>query len=146
MRYLALAAATFVLVSTIGCRRQQSDETGGVNDTVRTPVAAPATETADTALGVRDFSFDRRQEFAQSIRQQLADLDRQISELSSQAKSLGGAVSDQALANVRASRRAVGRTLSRVEAATAANWEQVREGVNRAVENLDESIQAAQPK
>jgi phage host-nuclease inhibitor protein Gam len=100
----------------------------------------------DTATTVGDFSFEQRQEFAGSIRQQLADLDRDIRDLASQAKSKGGAVSDRAIANIRASRRAVDGGLRRIDAATSANWEQVKEGVNRAVENLNESIEAAQPK
>ena len=146
MRLLASIALMLLLPLSLGCRKQQqSDETGGV-DTTQDLSAAPAPVVTDTATTVGDFGFDQRQEFAGSIRQQLSDLDRQISELASQAKSRGGAVSDRALTNIRASRRAVDRSLGRVEAATNANWEQVREGVNRAVESLSESIEAAQPK
>jgi hypothetical protein len=149
MRRFAFAAATFVLIATLGCRKQRSNETGGVSDTATTPPAAaiaaePAA--ADTAGVPPEFTFDQRQNFVQSIRQQLTDIDRQIKELSAQAKSRGGAVSDRALNNVRAARRTVDRDLSRVNAATAANWEQVRQGVTRSVENLNEAIEVAQPK
>jgi hypothetical protein len=149
MRRLACAAATFVLVATLGCRKQQSNDTGGVTDTASTAsttASAPAPAGPDTAGTGTDFSFDQRQVFAQSIRQQLGDIDRQIGELSAQAKSRGGAVSDRALANIRASRRSVDRSLSRVEAASAANWDQVKQGINQALDNLSESIEAAQPK
>jgi hypothetical protein len=73
-------------------------------------------------------------------------VDQQINELSDQAKSKGGAVSDRALASIRTARKAVDRSLSRVDAATAANWEQVRRGITQGVERLSESIEAAQPK
>jgi hypothetical protein len=146
MRYPALVAVTLVLISTIACRRQQSDETGGVADTARTTAAAPAPMPADTAVGAQGFTFERRQEFTQSVRQQLADIDQRIRDLAAQAKSRGGAVSDRALANIRATRRSVDRNLGRVEAATADNWEQIRETVNQALDNLNESIEAAQPK
>lgn len=145
MRLLASIALMLVLPLSLGCRKQQSNETGGV-DTTENFSAAPAPVVTDTATTVGDFGFDQRQEFAGSIRQQLSDLDRQISELASQAKSKGGAVSDRALANIRTTRRSVERSLSRVDAATSANWEQVKEGVNRSVESLSESIEAAQPK
>jgi hypothetical protein len=145
MRLLAFAALVLLLVVPQGCRRQQSDETAGV-DTSQNVAAAAAPSVTDTATTAGDFSFEQRQEFAGSIRQQLSDLDRQITELASQAKSVGGAVSDRALSNIRASRRAVDRTLARVDAATSANWEQIKEGVNRSVETLSESIEAAQPK
>jgi hypothetical protein len=146
MRRLACAAATFVLIATLACRKQQSSDTGGVTDTASTTASAPAPAAPDTAGTGTDFSFDQRQVFAQSIREQLRDVDRQIEELSAQAKSRGGAVSDRALANIRASRRAVDRSLSRVETASAANWDQIKQGINQALDNLSESIEAAQPK
>jgi hypothetical protein len=102
--------------------------------------------TADTSAGVREFGFDQRQDFAQSIRQQLSSIDQRIRELAAQAKSRGGAVSDRALANVRTARRAVDRNLRQVDAATAANWDQLKQRVNGSVDNLSEAIEAAQPK
>jgi hypothetical protein len=148
MRRFAFAAATFVLIVSLGCRKQRTNETGGVSDTTTPPAATaePAPAAADTTSAPPEFTFDQRQNFAQSIRQQLTDIDRQIKELSAQAKSRGGAVSDRALNNVRAARRTVERDLSQVNAATAANWEQVRQGVTRSVENLNEAIEVAQPK
>jgi hypothetical protein len=148
MRRFAFASATFVLIVSLGCRKQRTNETGGVSDTTSPPTAtdAPAPANVDTASAPPEFTFDQRQNFAQSIRQQLTDIDRQIKDLSAQAKSRGGAVSDRALNNVRAARRTVERDLSRVNAATAANWEQVRQGVTRSVENLNEAIEVAQPK
>ena len=148
MRRLACVAATVALIATSSCRKQQPSQTGGANATIRPPstVSAPAAAAPDSASSPGEFSFDQRQSFTQSIRQQLGDIDRQIQDLSAQAKSRGGAVSDRALANIRASRKAVDRSLSRVQAATAANWDQTKKGINQAVDNLSESIQAAQPK
>jgi hypothetical protein len=145
MRLLALTAIVLMLPISLGCRKQQSSETGGV-DTSQNIAAAPAPAVTDTATTPADFSFEQRQEFAGSIRQQLSDLDRQISELASQAKSKGGAVSDRALANIRSSRRSLDQRLGRIDAATSANWEQVKQGVNQAMDNLSGSIEAAQPK
>jgi hypothetical protein len=145
MRLLAFTAVMLMLPISLGCRRQQSSETGGV-DTTTNVAAAPAPAVTDTATTPADFSFDQRQLFAGSIRQQLSDIDRQIQDLASQAKSKGGAVSDRALANIRTSRRAVDRSLARVNSATSANWEQIKDGVNRSVESLSEAIEVAQPK
>jgi IS5 family transposase len=147
MRRLTIAAATFVLIASVACRKQRTNETGGVTDTATTPSAATtAPAPADSSTAAPEFGFDQRQNFAASVRQQLTEIDRQIKDLSAQAKSRGGAVSDRALANIRSARRAVDRSLTRVNAATAANWDQVRQGVNQAVESLNESIEAAQPK
>jgi hypothetical protein len=146
MRRLTCTGLALLLTVTLGCRDRQTGDTGGVSDTTPSTAAVPAPEVPDTAPAVRDFGLDRRQEFAQSIRQQLAGIDQQIRDLADQAKSRGGAVSDRALANVRASRRAVDRSLRRIDAATAANWEQVKRGVYQSVDNLTESIEGAQPK
>jgi hypothetical protein len=145
MRLLASIALMLLLPLSLGCKRQQSSETGGV-DTTTNISSAPAPAVTDTATTPADFGFEQRQDFAGSIRQQLSDIDLQIRELASQAKSRGGAVSDRALANIRTSRRTVDRNLARVDAATSANWEQVKDGVNRSVESLSEAIGAAQPK
>jgi hypothetical protein len=145
MRRLTCAGLALLFAVTLGCRKKQTSETGGFGDTT-SPAASPAPEVTDTAPTVRDFGFDQRQEFAQSIRQQLAGIDQQIKELSDQAKSRGGAVSDRALADIRTSRRAVNRSLQRIDAATASNWEQVKRGVYQSVDNLTESIAGAQPK
>jgi uncharacterized protein YaaR (DUF327 family) len=143
MRQLAFAALT-LLLTTAGCRSKQTATTGGEPDTSVTE-AAPAPEPA-ASNAPREFSFDQRQQFTESIRQQLATADQQIKELSDQVKSKGGAVSDRALANIRATRKSVDRNLKRADAATAANWDQVKSGVNQSVDRLTESIEAAQPK
>jgi hypothetical protein len=148
MRRFALAAV-LLLGSTLGCRKQvqHSNDTSGVDDTTSLPpAAAPAPETPETSAGPQNFGFDQRQLFAQSVRQQLTGIDQQIQDLAAQAKSRGGAVSDRALANIRASRKTVDRNLRQIDAATAANWEKVKQGVNRAVDNLTEAIEGAQPK
>jgi hypothetical protein len=146
MPRLLLPLATFALVATLGCGRDEASDTGGVIDTTPGVAAAPEPGMPDPAMETGDVAFEQRQEFAQSIRQQMADIDQQIAELADQAKSRGGAVSDRALANIRTARQAVNRDLQRVDAATADNWEDIRTGVNEAVDNLTEAIEAAQPK
>jgi hypothetical protein len=144
MRQLAFAAAAVLLIASLGCRDRKARESGGVTDTMPSPtVATPEPEPAPAPA---DFTFDQRQQFTESIRQQLAGIDAEIDQLASQAKSKGGAVSDRALARIRATRQTVSNDLKKVETATAANWDQVRGGVIRSVESLEEAIGAAQPK
>lgn len=143
MRTVALAAMVLLLAATTGCGDRERENLGTM-DTV-TPLPREA-ETGGNLDVPRTFGFEERQDFANSIRGQLADFDRQIEELASQAKSEGGSVSDRALANIRASRRAVEQNLERVGTATADNWEEIRRGVEGAVEQLAESVERAYPK
>jgi hypothetical protein len=147
MRRFTLILAV-LLASSLGCRKQRASEPGDMSDTTTPPPAAetPPAEPADTSTRVQDLGFDQRQQFAQSIRQQLSGIDQQIKDLAAQAKSKGGAVSDRALARIRASRKTVDRSLRQVDIATAANWGKVKQGVNRAVDDLTEAIESAQPK
>jgi DNA-binding protein YbaB len=137
-----------LLASSVGCRKQRASEPGEMSDTTTAPAAAetPPPEPADTSTRVQDLGFAQRQQFVQSIRQQLSGMDQQIKDLAAQAKSKGGAVSDRALGRIRASRKTVDRSLRQVDVATAANWGKVKQGVNRAVDDLTEAIESAQPK
>ena len=145
MRRFALAALILTFAGAFGCRSKQSSNAGTTNETDTTTTAtAPPPEPAPA--GPREFTFDQRQDFVQSIRQELATADRQIQELAGQVKSKGGAVSDRAVAGIQSARRLVDRNLKRVDAATAANWEQVKGAVNQSLERLNGSIEEAQPK
>lgn len=143
MRRLAFAAAVLLLAATLGCGDRKNRESAGVSDTMP---AVTTPEAPDVAPGPRDFTFEERQDFEESIRQQLTGIDQEIEELASQAKSQGGAVSDRALARIRSTRQAVDRDLRRLGAATAANWDEVKTSLTRSVSNLEESIEVAQPK
>jgi trans-2-enoyl-CoA reductase len=147
MRRIVLASA-LVFGLTVGCRSKQTANAGDGTDTdttATTTSAPPAPEPA-ASTSPREFSFDQRQQFTESIRQQLASIDQQIGDLASQAKSKGGAVSDRALATIRTARKNVDRNLQRVTTATTANWEQVKRTVTQSVDRLDMSIEEAQPK
>jgi uncharacterized protein YukE len=143
MRHLAVTVAGVIIAALLGCGDRKSSETGGVIDTSVT-VSTP--DVPEPPVEARDFSFDDRQGFAASIRQQLSELDTQIDQLAAEVKSKGGAVSDRAVARIRQSRRAAEKSLSRIDNATADTWEDVKTRVNRSVEDLAEAVEGAMPK
>ena len=145
MRHLAITAAGVIITALLGCGDRKSSETGGVSDTSVT-VTTPDMDVAEPPVEARDFAFDDRQGFAASIRQQLSELDAQIEQLAAEVKSKGGAVSDRAVARIRQSRQAAGKSLSRIDNATADTWEDVKTRVNRSVEDLAEAVEGAMPK
>ena len=143
MRHLALTVPALLLAVSLGCGDRKNRETGGVSDTSISVTTPPV---ADAPPEARDFSFGERQDFAQSIRSQLAGLDAQIAQLSAEAKSKGGAVSDRALERIRAARKAADRNLSKIANVTADNWETLKLNTNQSVEKLNEAIESALPK
>jgi len=143
MRHLAITAVAVLLTTLLGCGDRKTNETGGVSDT---SVNVTTPDVAEAPVEARDFSFDDRQGFAASIRQQLTELDGRIEELAAEVKSKGGAVSDRAVARIRQSRKAAEQSLSRIDNATATTWEDVKTRVNRSVEDLAEAVEGAMPK
>ena len=143
MRHLAITLAGVIVTALLGCGDRKNSETGGVSDT---SVTVTTPDVTNEPVEARDFSFDERQGFAGSIRQQLTELDSRIEQLAAEAKSKGGAVSDRALARIRESRKVADRNLSRIDNATADTWENVKGRVNRSVEDLAEGVEAAMPK
>lgn len=143
MRHLALAVPALMLAVTLGCGDRKSNETGGVSDTSSTVTTPPA---ADEPIEARDFSFEERQGFAESIRSQLGELDGQIGQLAAEAKSKGGAVSDRALERIRTARKAADRNLSRIANVTADNWEKLKVNTNQSVQGVAEAVEGAMPK
>lgn len=146
MRKVTLGATALLLAATLGCGGKERKDLGNAADTAAARASEPLQETGGAVEGPRASGFEDRQDFAQSVRRQLADLDRQTEELANQAKSTGGSVSDRALANIRSARAAAERNLGRIDAATADNWEEIRRGVDQAVESLTEAVQGAYPK
>jgi hypothetical protein len=146
MRKVALGATALLLAATLGCGDSERTDLVNAADTAAVQPTEPPQETGGAIEGPRTFNFEDRQEFAQSVRRQLADLDRQTEELATQAKSNGGSVSDRALANIRSARRAAERNLGRIDAATADSWEKTRRGVDQAMESLAEAVERAYPK
>jgi len=143
MRYLALAVPALLLAVSLGCGDRKNRETGGVSDTSISVTTPPVTDAPPEA---RDFSFAERQDFAQSIRSQLAELDGQIAQLSAEAKSKGGAVSDRALERIRALRKVADRNLSKIAKVAEDNWDELKLNTNRSVEDVAEAVESAMPK
>ena len=143
MRHLAITVLGVMLTALLGCGDRKSNETGGVSDTSSTVTTPPA---ADEPIESRDFSFDERQGFAGSIRQQLTELDGRIEQLAAEAKSKGGAVSDRALERIRTARKAADRNLSRIANVTADNWEKLKVNTNQSVQDVAEAVEGAMPK
>ena len=142
MRYLALAIPALLLAVTPACSKKKSNESGGVSDTSVSVTTPPA----EAPVEARDYTFDQRQDFAQSIRSQLAELDGQIAQLSQEAKSKGGAVSDRALERIRAARKVVDRNLSKIGKVSADNWDELKLNTNQSVQDVAEGVEGAMPK
>jgi molecular chaperone GrpE (heat shock protein) len=157
MRQTTYAAAAALMAIALACSPRDRRETANVTDTVAldsTSLDSAATdvsrETGDAVRDVKenvagDYSYDRRDEFKRDIDLRLQRLDQEIADLRRTAKRDTDKARDTAVVHIREARLAVDRSLARLAGATEATWDDVRSGVNRAVDSLDLAVRAQRP-
>src|SRR4051794_32850298 len=121
--------ATLVL-STLACRDRDRDETASRVDTAvsdagdeaRGGAAEARDEVREGARSLDSYTWAERDDFRRDVRQRLTDIDGQIEQLSNDARSSGGTVDDQSMANIRRARKAVDRNVAKLDEATENSW------------------------
>jgi hypothetical protein len=142
------AAIAALAVSAVACRDRDRDETASRVDSaasdarqdVREGAAEVRQEARDGARELRSYTWAERDEFRRDVQRRLTDIDGQIDQLATDARSSGSAISDSAVTEIRSARKAVGRNLARLDDATEDKWNSLREGVDRSLENLRQRI------
>ena len=144
MRLWTHAALAALVVSAFACRDRDRDETASRIDSAATEVKQDVREGAADArdevrAGVRDlrsYTWAEREDFRSDVRQRLTDLDGQIEQLAQDARISGSTISDKAVADIQASRKALDRRLARLDDAAEDNWNELRDGVDKSLEGL----------
>ena len=144
MRLLTRAAMAALVVSAFACRDRERDETASRIDSAATDVGRDVREGAADARDevragareLRSYTWSEREEFRNDVRQRLTDIDGQIDQLAHDASISGSTISDRAVADIRASRKALDRRLAKLDDAAENNWNDLRDGVDKSLEGL----------
>lgn len=171
MRTFAWVAAALAVALTTGCKdrnrdttddrveatgeragdavREGANDVGEAADTVGDKVGDAARDvgnaTEDAARRVTGtWTYERREEYRQEARTRLEALDRQLAEARKSVNADASEAYTKAVAAARETRTAVGRDIERLSAATAANWNEVRDDLSASLDSLDRQIQALQ--
>jgi hypothetical protein len=152
MRQMTYASTALLLGLTFACSPRDRRDTANVADTVSLDSAATdvSHETGNAVRDVKedvagDYSYDRRGEFKRDIDLRLQRLDQEIADLRSTAKKDADKARDTAVVRISEARRSVDRSLAQLAGATEATWDDVRTGINRAVDSLDLAVRAQRP-
>lgn len=151
MRPMTYAAAAALMAIALACSPRDRRETASRTDSLTDTVAADVSqETGDAVRDVKenvagDYSYDRRDEFKRDIDLRVQRLDQEIAELERTAKRDTDKARDTAVVHIRQARRSVDRSLERLAGATESTWDDVRSGINRAVDSLDFAVRAQRP-
>ncbi len=89
-----------------------------------------------------DGSYDSRDEFRSAVKERLARLDAELSELGRDAKAGANQARTDAVAAAQEARQAAGRTADRLATATRATWEESKRAVNESLDAAERQVQA----
>jgi hypothetical protein len=141
MRPMTYAAAAVLITLALGCSPRDRRETASTVDSAATDVSRDVREGArDVREEVGDYTYERRSEFKRDMETRVNQLDQEIAELERDTKKGLDKARDTAVVHIRAMRRSVDRSLDRLGAATASTWDEVKDGVSRAVDSLDLAV------
>jgi len=158
---MACAAAALMFALTAACKDRDRDDTasrvdnaaeeagkdvrdaaGDAGDAVDEAADDAVKAADDAADDVRESSYERRDEFRRDVRARLARMDAELAELERGTKKGVDQTRDDAIVAARNARRAVDRTVERLGAATASNWDELKLGVSQSLDSADRQIRA----
>jgi phage host-nuclease inhibitor protein Gam len=126
-----------VVVLAAGCNREES-----ASDQIDQLQA----DTRETAREVKDYPYEQKDEFTEAMRNQLAEINREIEQLAARIESSSDAVKAEASPKLEALREqaaALGRQIDKAGDATESSWESVKSGTNKAYDSLKDGFQAS---
>jgi TolA-binding protein len=145
MRSFSLLLALACCLPLLSCTRSGTPATPRGTVTAE-DVRREAREAGQAALALAQ---QKKQEYQKQIEDELSDLDRQIEKLKAQANEAQAearAKLQAEIAGLEQKKAAARKELDRVKAASAEAWEDMKEGVNAAMENLRKAYQQARTR
>jgi len=104
-------------------------------------------EIREALQGTKNYAFQQKEEYTKKLETQLKRLDEQVEELKSSIKDAAAKPENQELLkDLQAKRAVVQEKLDKVRTSSAAAWEEVKAGLDAAVEDLMKSFQKARTR
>ena len=128
-----LTAAAF----TFGCEKEP---------TASQQLAKAQTETKQAAQDLKDYTYAKKDEFAQQMQSQLTALNQDLDKLSAKIESSSDAVKAEAKPKLQALRDQASQLNKQLEAVKQANestWDSVKSGVEKAYDKLADGVKQA---
>jgi hypothetical protein len=99
--------------------------------------------------GARGYGFEQRQQFGQKLDAVMRDLDEELENLQDQAEDAGPGARrryEETIEELRRKREAVRERLARLRSVSGPAWEDVRNGINAAVDDLEQALERARAR
>jgi chromosome segregation ATPase len=143
--HLAIVALAATIV---GCK--QETDVPSVDEAKRNTAAQldrAKKETKEAIDATRDYAYAQRAEYAANIRTELAELNKQLDQLSAKVNSSSAGAKAEAQAKLQELREKVarlGEKLDGVPNATESTWEDVKAGIKKGYDEVKDSFKQAQ--
>ena len=128
-----LAAAAFV----VGCDKEP---------TTSQQIDKVQAETKEAAQGLKDYSYAQKTEFVAKMQSQLAEINRELDQLSAKIEKSSDAAKAEAKPKLQALREKadqLGKQVDEVKNASESTWDSVKAGSAKAYSELKDSFQQA---
>lgn len=110
------------------------------------PLESLKKEASDAVQEAKDYAFAQRDQFAQSMRDKLAQLNKRMDELSTQIENATEPTKSEAQAKLQALREQAGKLNQQLDAAkdaTESKWDEVKASTKKAYDDLKDSFNQA---
>jgi hypothetical protein len=104
-----------------------------------------AVEDAADEVGISSYAYDRRDEFRKDVNERLAAMDKELADLRQGVNRNAAESYTQAVAAAEETRKAAGRSVGRLEGATAATWDELQRDVRTSLDSLGRQLRALRP-
>ena len=170
MRAMACATAVLMFALSTACKDRDDRDTanrvdnaaGDVGDAAQdagnsveeagkdagdavSDAAKDVKDEAREATDGADGSYESRAEFRADVKERLARLDAELTELGRDAKASANQARIDAVAAARDARQAAGRTADRLASATRETWEDTKHAVNESLDVAERQVQGLRP-
>jgi cytochrome c556 len=128
-----ISAAAFV----VGCNKEQ---------TTSQQLDNAKAETKQAAQDMKDYTFAQKAEFVEAMQAQLADLNRDLDQLSAKVEKSSDAIKAEAKPKLQALRdqtAQLNKQLDEARNATESTWDSVKDGFKKAYESSKDGFQQA---
>jgi uncharacterized membrane protein YccC len=150
MTRMARLAAAVLLIGTTACsdRRNDADDAadrvGEATEEAARDVREEAREAGDeikeAGRDLRAYTYAQRDDFRTEVRRQIAEVDDEVAELGRDTRGAAGTLSADANSRIKDARAALDRELNRVDDAAEDDWNDVRDGVERSLTELRQTL------
>lgn len=147
-----LFAGTLPIVAalglTMGCKRESDVQPvgGDTNHGASVQLEKVKQETKEAIAATKDYAYTQKSEYAAKIRMELANLNRELDQLSAKVESSSESIRADAkikLQEVREKLARLNAKLDGVPSATESTWEEVKAGVKTGYEEVKDSFKQA---